>query len=35
MLYLAWLRDQEQQMRQAADQLRALADETAAGLPEA
>lgn len=34
-LYLAWLRDQEQQMRQAADQLRALADETAAGLPEA
>ena len=28
-LYLSWLRDQEQKMRAAADQLRALADETA------
>ena len=35
LIYLTWLRDQEQKMREAADALRALAERTTAGIQEA
>lgn len=34
LIYLTWLRDQEQKMREAADALRALAERTTAGIQE-